>query len=66
MSSRRKFLGQLSLITAAITLPKFASSSVLAEDDFVIAEASEGKLRGIRKDGVCLFKGVPYAGKTLR
>src|SRR3978361_1720634 len=62
MSSRRKFLGQLSLVTAAITLPKFVSSSVLAEDDFVIAEASEGKLRGIRKDGVCLFKGVPYAG----
>lgn len=63
MSSRRKFLGQLSLVTAAITLPKFGSSSVLAGDDFVIAGASEGKLRGIRKNGVCLFKGVPYAGR---
>ena len=63
ISSRRKFIGQLSLITAAITLPKFASSSILAGDDFVIAEVAEGKLRGIRKDGVCLFKGVPYAGR---
>src|SRR4051795_11059667 len=63
MSSRRKFLGQLSVITAAVTLPKFASFSVLGEDDFVIAEASEGKLRGIKKDGVCLFKGIPYAGR---
>jgi para-nitrobenzyl esterase len=62
MSGRRKFLGQLSLVTAAITLPKFVRSSVVAGDDFVIAEAAEGKLRGIRKDGVCLFKGVPYAG----
>jgi para-nitrobenzyl esterase len=62
-SSRRKFIGQLSLITAAITLPKFAGSSILAGDDFVIAEVAEGKLRGIRKDGVCLFKGVPYAGR---
>jgi para-nitrobenzyl esterase len=62
ISSRRKFLGQLSVITAAITLPKFASSSVQAEDGFVIAEVFEGKLKGIRKDGVCLFKGVPYAG----
>src|SRR5476651_2289132 len=63
MSGRRKFLGQLSLVTAAITLPRFASSSGVAGDDFVIAEAAEGKLRGIRKDGVCLFKGVPYAGR---
>ena len=63
MSNRRKFLGQLSVITAAISLPKFASSSVLAEDDFVIGEASEGKLRGIRKEGVNIFKGIPYAGK---
>lgn len=63
MSSRRKFIGQLSLVTAAITLPNFASSSILAGDDFVIAEVAEGKLRGIRKDGVCLFKGVPYAGR---
>src|SRR5436305_1581199 len=62
MLGRRKFLQQLSVVTATITLPKFATSSVLAEDDFVVAEAAEGKLRGIRKDGVCLFKGVPYAG----
>ena len=60
--NRRKFLGQLSVVTATITLPKFASSSVPAEDDFVVAETAGGKLRGIRKDGVCLFKGVPYAG----
>ena len=63
MLGRRKFLGQLSLVTAAITLPRFASSSGVARDDFVIAEAAEGKLRGVRKDGVCLFKGVPYAGR---
>jgi len=62
LSGRRKFLGQLSLVTAAITLPKFVRSSVQAEDDFVIAEVSEGKLKGVRKDGVCLFKGIPYAG----
>ncbi|WP_166727669.1 carboxylesterase family protein [Mucilaginibacter gilvus] len=27
-----------------------------------MAEAAEGKLRGIKKNGVCLFKGIPYAG----
>src|SRR3954452_8762302 len=62
MSGRRKFLGQLSVIAAGITLPQFASSLGLAEDGFVLAQATDGKLRGIRKDGVCLFKGVPYAG----
>jgi len=52
ISTRRNFLRQLSVITAAMTVPKLASSSVPAEDVFVIAEASEGKLRGVRKDGV--------------
>jgi para-nitrobenzyl esterase len=63
MPSRRKFLGQLSLITAGATLPKFAFSSVKLQDDFVVVNVAEGKLRGIKKDGICLFKGVPYGGR---
>ena len=61
--SRRKFLSQLSLITAAISLPHFVFSSVKKRDDYVQAKASEGMLRGIRKDGVCIFKGIPYGGR---
>ena len=33
-------------------------------DDFVDVEITHGKIRGIRSEGVNIFKGVPYAGKV--
>ena len=33
-------------------------------DEWVETETSYGRIRGARKDGVNLFKGVPYAGRT--
>jgi para-nitrobenzyl esterase len=32
--------------------------------DMVKVEISQGKIRGIRKEGVNIFKGIPYAGKV--
>ncbi len=69
--SRRQFVNHLGL-TAAGTLafsglayssgklfPGFGSSG-----EFVTAESAYGKLRGIRQEGVNIFKGIPYGGSV--
>ncbi|MEO9004269.1 MAG: carboxylesterase family protein [Ginsengibacter sp.] len=61
---RRKFLSNISLATAALTLPGVVYSSLVRSNDYVEAKTTHGRIRGIRKEGVNIFKGVPYAGKT--
>ncbi|HEY4324021.1 MAG TPA: carboxylesterase family protein [Mucilaginibacter sp.] len=61
---RRNFLGRLSLMTAAIAMPGFVYSSVNKPDEYVTAEISHGKIKGLRQNGVNIFKGVPYAGRV--
>ena len=61
--SRRDFLAQLSLTTAGLSLPRYAFSSVGKPDEFIETEITHGRIRGMRQDGVNLFKGIPYGGK---
>jgi para-nitrobenzyl esterase len=68
--SRRQFVSRLSLTTAgavALTQLGFSSPRSLYEvdraDEFVDVEITHGKIRGLRNDGVNIFKGIPYGGK---
>ena len=40
------------------------ASTVVASDAATVAETSAGKIRGFRRNGVYIFKGVPYGAST--
>ena len=65
MINRRLFLNRMSLITAAaVALPKSVYSSLYQNsEEYVNIEISHGKIRGIRTEGVNIFRGIPYAGR---
>ncbi|MCF0072747.1 carboxylesterase/lipase family protein [Dyadobacter sp. CY261] len=60
--NRRYFLTQLSLGTAAMTIGSGFRAHT-RPDGFVEAETVTGKIKGIKSDGVNVFKGVPYGGR---
>jgi para-nitrobenzyl esterase len=60
---RRKFLGNISMATAAVSVPGFVYSSFFKPEEYIVTEITHGKIRGTRMDGVNIFKGIPYAGK---
>jgi para-nitrobenzyl esterase len=69
--NRRQFLYRISFSTAAaVALSRSGYSSTkyafrnVDLGDYVDVETSYGKLRGIKSDGVTIFKGVPYAGRV--
>lgn len=61
--NRRDFLTRLSLTSAAITIPFINLSSFGMPDEFVEVDITHGKIRGLRNDGVNVFKGIPYGGR---
>ncbi|MCF2498179.1 carboxylesterase/lipase family protein [Dyadobacter chenhuakuii] len=60
---RRVFLSQLSLAGAAAATAGFGFTSASRPDEFIETEINTGKIKGVRNDGVNVFKGVPYGGK---
>lgn len=69
--NRRQFVSQISLSAAAlVALPKLGSSASRffagqsEGDAYIDVEITHGMIRGIRTEGVNIFKGVPYAGKV--
>lgn len=60
---RREFLNKTALSVAGLSVANYAFSNSLIEE-FVTADTTHGKIKGYREQGVSIFKGVPYAGKT--
>ena len=65
MISRRQFVTRMSFASAvAVAMPKIVYSSMISSaEEYVTVEISHGKIRGVRTEGVNIFKGVPYAGR---
>lgn len=68
--NRRQAISQLSLGLAGTVFAQnafpaqsfFSKPSIIEE--FITTETSYGKIKGYREQGVNIFKGIPYAGKT--
>ena len=56
-------IGAVAISKMGYSATGFLSNPTKA-DDFVDVEITYGKIRGIRSEGVNIFKGVPYAGKV--
>lgn len=65
MINRRQFVTRMSLASAAaVTLPKSVYSTWYQNsEEYVTVEIRHGKMRGIRTEGVNIFRGIPYAGR---
>jgi len=65
MINRRKFINRMSLAAAGtmILSKHLYASGNLKPEDYVTVEIQHGKVRGIRTEGVNIFKGIPYAGR---
>jgi len=62
--SRRQFMFSGSQAVAGLFIlsgPGFAAP-LFRRMEYVVADTNHGKIRGIRENGVNIFKGVPYAG----
>jgi hypothetical protein len=60
--SRRDFLWRTSV--AAVFSSVWIEPAWASNTDYVIAETSFGKVRGIESRGIKVFKGIPYGGNT--
>jgi para-nitrobenzyl esterase len=60
---RRLFLSQLSLAGAVAATAEFGFTTARRPDDFIETEIVTGRIKGIRSDGVNVFRGIPYGGK---
>ena len=62
--NRRTFLGHLSLATAAMAIPRYGFSLTERASDFIEADTTKGRIKGVRTEGVSVFKGIPYGGRV--
>jgi para-nitrobenzyl esterase len=60
--NRRSFLRHASIV--AVSSGALFDHASAQDSNFVVAETAFGKVRGIDKDGIKIFKGVPYGAST--
>ncbi|MVM29157.1 carboxylesterase family protein [Spirosoma sp. HMF4905] len=62
--NRRDFLSGLSLATAVLATPRYGFSWVHKANEFVEVDTTYGRIKGMRTEGVSVFKGIPYGGRV--
>jgi len=59
---RRTFLNRMAAATGALYAPVILGCRSRQNQETVTAKTLYGRIRGIRENGVAVFKGIPYAG----
>jgi para-nitrobenzyl esterase len=58
---RREFVGRVLTAGSILAAPRIVAAVAQGSGD-PIARTRFGRVRGARKDGVIVFKGIPFAG----
>ena len=62
-TSRRDFIGQgVKIVMSVALLPQLQAYPDSAMQEYVTVETAYGRIRGLKHEGLSIFRGVPYAG----